>query len=163
MLHLPQTHGQLLGGDDAHLGRRDHARDQLLQLAQIAGPVIRLEHAKGVVGQLDQVGVEQGIRRLAREELHQRRDVLDAFPQRWQHDRQRGDAIEKLVVKVAFIGQAFEVLARRTDKAEPVGSVAKNGHQLLLHGHRQALQMLKEEGTALRLIDPGSAASVLSK
>ena len=109
------------------------------------------------------LGSTMRVRRLNREVLHEQRDVLLAVAKGRHLERERGDPVEQLLVEAPLVDHLLEVLGRRADEPERVGRVPQDAHELLLHGRREALEVLQVERPALRVADPWPALAVLAE
>ena len=105
------------GSDELGAGREDErALHEVLELAHVAGPVVRLERAPGVLADPRRAAVHR--RRVAREEVQgERTDLLAPLAQRRQLDREDREPVVEVRAERAARDHLLEVAVRRGDDA----------------------------------------------
>src|SRR5664279_24847 len=123
----------------AQLGLLRHhhgAFDRVFQLADIARPIVLLQfihRRRRDSGDL----LAHFTRKLAREVVHQQRNIFPAFAQRRNLDMKNIQTIEKVGAELALLDQLFQVLVGGGDHAEidVDGLIAAYAHDLALLQH----------------------------
>ena len=101
-----------------------------------------------------------GIRRPPGEMFDQDRQIVEPLSQRRQRDRERRHPVEQLVIETTLVGELLQILVGGADQAEAVAVVAQHADQLLLHRHRETMEMLEQQRAAAGLLHPSAASSV---
>ena len=106
--------------------------DNVLEFANIPGPVIMSQRVHGVAGYLLHSLVHE-IRKAADKVMDQQWDVVPACAQRRKRDREYIQAIKEIAAKAAFRNHMRQILIRRCDDANvyPEGSCAAEPLELL--------------------------------
>ena len=108
--------GELVEVDEAR-AEDDGALEDVLQLADVAGPVVVEERLHRLGGH----GRDRPLvlpRRARDERVDEERDVLLALPQRREADGDDAEAVEEVLAELPFLDEAAEVGVRRGDDAD---------------------------------------------
>src|ERR1017187_1690002 len=149
------------GGDD------DGALDEVLQLADVAGPVVALERVHGGGGDGGDFAVHAaGI--LLHEVAHQQRDVFAALAQRRDRDGKDVEAVIKVGAELALLDHEGEVAvggghqpgvgADGAGTAEALKfALLEDAQQLGLQLERDLSHFVEEHGAAMRQLKAADA------
>ena len=99
------------------LAERDRALDDVLELADVARPVIRHQPPQPLLRHRRRAASELG-RQLLQEVLHEERDVVATFAQRRQLDRNHVQPVVEILAKRSFGHHLREIRVRRGDDAD---------------------------------------------
>ena len=114
--------GQVVFGDPVFVADGDETLDQVLQLPDVAWPLVLLERGQRFVGDPVDVLAELGAVAIP-EQAGQLRQIVDPLPQRRQLDRDDVDPVEQILAEGACLDSLFQVCVRRDDQSE-VGPVS---------------------------------------
>src|SRR5204863_9583669 len=102
--------------DEVAVAEDRSALDAVLQLADVARPVIVVQRGAGVVGHA-QAGAVQLVREARERKVRERANVLPALAKRRDRDREDVDAEEEVFAERAALDRFFDVAVRRADHA----------------------------------------------
>ena len=134
-----------LGG----LGEERGAGDDVLQLADVAGPLVREEGGAGVCGQRLRRPRRAG-RRLAEKPLGERHDVIRALAEGRQAHRDHREAMVEVRAEATLASARLQVLAGRRDDPHVDRHAARRSQA----PHRAFLEDREELGLGLRREQP---------
>src|SRR3954470_18500445 len=173
--HRTDVLRQHVGGDDGFrttAGQNHHALDIVAELADVAGPDVRLQHRHRVLADL--AFRQAGRRRyLVHEIVDQFRDVLAAFRQRRHADRHHREAVVEILPEAALRDLLLEVARRRGDDADIdvnlggaagalKGLIDQYAQNLVLGLARQVGDLVDEERAAMRFFQRARLARLLA-
>src|SRR6185503_18378325 len=160
---LELADGKVRGLDDLAFAHEDRALNFVLQLTDVAGPVV---FAKALCGFGTEVGNQSvGLRRETfQERAGQRQDVVAALAQRREVNGQRADAVIEVFAQFALLDGVIDAAVCGGDDAA-IGLVAgapADGADLLLLEHAQQFA-LRVDGHFGQLVEEQRAAFSLAE
>src|SRR5712691_4693664 len=160
---LLQVQRKMSNLDLATRGQHHRALDDVLELAQIAGPRIALEEVERFRGEAVHALVDLGLG-LAKEMMGEHGNVLGPVAQRRKGDGERVEAVEEILPELADGERLLEITIGGGDDAHP--NLARDhvphgldlarlqhAEELGLHLERHVADLVEEHGAAVRPLE----------
>ena len=167
---LAERAADLLGGDHAHRRQRDVLPHDVVELANVAGPVARDEQLDGL-RRVDLALLAALGGNLPQEMLDEQRDVLAPLAQRGQVDVHDVEPVVEVFAERALDHQVLQVLMRGRDHArvdlDRVGAadgphllLLQHAQQLDLQAHRHVADLVEQQRAAVRGLEQSLVRAV---
>src|SRR5262249_41861693 len=134
--------------------------DGVLQLANVAGPVVALHGGQGLGRKAVDVPLQLGAIFLE-EEVRQARDVAQAFDEPWHVDRDDIDAVVKIGAEASgvYFSLEIDVAGEHDADIDRLGLVAAAGFELLFRRDGEKLNRDRRGGGVVLAEEGGGAAT----
>ncbi len=154
--------------DPLVLAEQDRPLEHVLELADVAGPRMRLERRDRVVGDADDL-LLQPLVELLDDVLHEQRDVADPLAQRRDLQRHHVEPVVEVVAEVAALDLGLEVAVgrghephvdlERLDAADALElALLDRAQQLDLHLDGDLADLVEEQRAAVGELEPPGLA-----
>jgi len=154
------------------IGQSHGALDGILQFADVAGPVVVLQHFISVLGD-PQPGETAFLGQSLQEESCQQTDVLGAFTEGGNVNPHDVEPVKQIFAKFPLLHFLFQIAMRGGNDADirPEGLVAthpgifallQDAENLALQGHGHVADFIQEQRPAITLLEPSLALGLRS-
>ena len=148
--------------DRGRLAHDDHRLDDVLELADVAGPPVRAERGHGVGW--DEVVDRTVVALLAEEVLDEERDVLGTLAKRRDREHDDRDAVVEVEPEAAVVDLGAQIAVRRGDEAHVDRDLVaaadaaeapplERPEQRRLERGRELADLVEEEGAAVSALE----------